>query len=173
MSVPPVAALAAVFALACGGGRGVRAPSEPTPAPADSFPLTGEAVPGMASVDAVISALMKKWEIPGGAVAIVKDGRLVYARGFGWADVQARQPAAPDALFRIASVSKPITAAAVLRLVEEGKLALDATSRRRLTRPRTRASRRSRCGSSCSTPAGGTATRASTRCSARRRRRRR
>jgi N-acyl-D-amino-acid deacylase len=80
----------------------------------------------MASVDQVISTLMTRWEIPGGAVAIVKDGRLVYARGFGYADAEARVVAAPDALFRIASLSKPITAAAVLKLVEQNRLSLDA-----------------------------------------------
>jgi N-acyl-D-amino-acid deacylase len=80
----------------------------------------------MASVDAVIGTLMRRWEIPGGAVAIVKDGRLVYARGFGTADGTADGATAPDALFRIASLSKPITAVAVLTLVEAGRLRLDA-----------------------------------------------
>ena len=90
------------------------------------LPTTGVAVPGMASFDRVIPELMKVWGIPGGAVAVVKDGRLVYARGYGYADVAAQQPVEPDALFRIASVSKPITAAAILKLVEEGRLSLDA-----------------------------------------------
>lgn len=79
----------------------------------------------MASVDQVFSTLMTRWEIPGGAIAIVKDGRLVYARGFGYADAEARLVAAPDALFRIASLSKPVTAAAVLKLVEQDRLTLD------------------------------------------------
>jgi len=80
----------------------------------------------MASVDQVISTLMTRWEIPGGAVAIVKDGRLVYARGFGYSDAGVGRAAEPDALFRIASLSKPVTAAAVLKLVEQNRLALDA-----------------------------------------------
>jgi N-acyl-D-amino-acid deacylase len=89
------------------------------------MPMSGTAVPGMSSVDSVISALMTRWDIPGGAVGIVRDGRLVYARGFGYADVASQEVTAPDDLFRIASVSKPVTSAAILRLVEEGRLSLD------------------------------------------------
>jgi CubicO group peptidase (beta-lactamase class C family) len=107
---------------ACGGSEGPAAPG-PGPAPLD-VPLTGQAVPGMVSFDQVISDLMKKHKVPGGAVAVVKDGKLVYARGFGYADVENKVTVAPHALFRIASVSKPITAVAILKLVEAGKLDL-------------------------------------------------
>jgi N-acyl-D-amino-acid deacylase len=79
----------------------------------------------MASYDQAITAFMRKYAIPGGAVAVLRDGKLIYARGFGYADVENKTPVQPDALFRIASVSKPITAAAVMKLVEEGKLKLD------------------------------------------------
>ncbi len=85
-------------------------------------PLTGEAVPGMESADSAYAGFMRRHGIPGGSVAIMKDGRLVYARGFGWADREARKPVQPDTLFRIASISKPITALAVVSLVEQGKL---------------------------------------------------
>ncbi len=68
---------------------------------------------------------MQKYAIPGGAVAVVRDGTLIYARGVGYADVENETPVQPDALFRIASVSKPITGVAIMKLVEEGKLALD------------------------------------------------
>ena len=79
----------------------------------------------MASYDQIIPDLMRKYSIPGGAVAVLRDGKLIYARGFGYADVENRTPVQPDALFRIASVSKPITSAAIMKLVEEGKLTLD------------------------------------------------
>jgi len=69
---------------------------------------------------------MAKWKLPGGAVAVAKDGRLVLARGYGLADVERGEPVEPDSLFRIASVSKPITAAAVLVLVERGRLKLES-----------------------------------------------
>ena len=66
-----------------------------------------------------------KWRIPGGALAVAKDGRLVLARGYGWADVEDQEPVQPYSLFRLASISKPVTAVAVLKLVDEGALDLD------------------------------------------------
>ncbi len=85
----------------------------------------GTRVPGMASYDRLLPELMARWGIEGGAVAVVKDGRLVYARSYGWSDPDAGEAVAPTDLFRVASVSKPVTAAAVLRLVEAGLLDLD------------------------------------------------
>jgi CubicO group peptidase (beta-lactamase class C family) len=79
----------------------------------------------MASYDQIIPDLMRKHAIPGGAVAVMRDGKLIYARGFGYADVGNKTQVQPDALFRIASMSKPITSAAIMKLVEEGKLELD------------------------------------------------
>src|SRR5262249_5583296 len=72
-----------------------------------------------------IEQFMQARKVPGGALAVVKDRRLVYARGYGWADRDKKIPVRPESLFRIASVSKPITAVAVLKLVEERKLALE------------------------------------------------
>ena len=79
----------------------------------------------MGSYDENIPVLMRKYAIPGGAVAVLRDGKLIYARGFGYADVENKTSVQPDALFRIASVSKSITAVAVMKMVEEGKLKLD------------------------------------------------
>jgi CubicO group peptidase (beta-lactamase class C family) len=87
--------------------------------------VTGIDAPAMASFDHYITALMHKYQIPGGAVAVAKDGKLVLAHGYGMADVEAHQAVAPDSLFRVASISKPFTAVAVLKLVEQGKLHLD------------------------------------------------
>ncbi len=87
---------------------------------------TGTPVSGMEPLDQAMTATLAKWSVPGGALAVVKDGRLVYARGFGLADVEANDAVAPDSLFRIASISKTITAAGILKLVEEGRLDLDA-----------------------------------------------
>ena len=75
--------------------------------------------------DRIIPELITDWNVPGAALAIAKDGRLVLAKGYGLANVESQEPAAPDTLFRIASISKPITAIAVLQLVEEGLLTLD------------------------------------------------
>lgn len=95
-------------------------------APASGRSPVGTSVAGMESFDQAMISLMRRWEVPGAALAVAKDGRLVLARGYGLADVERREPVQPDSLFRIASVSKPITAAAVLKLVEEGRLELDA-----------------------------------------------
>jgi CubicO group peptidase (beta-lactamase class C family) len=90
-----------------------------------NVPVTGTPVPALASFDRTVLGLMAKWKIPGGSVAVVKDGRLVLAHGYGWADRENRQPVEPDSLFRIASLSKSLTSAAILKLVEEGRLRLD------------------------------------------------
>ncbi|MFN2272354.1 MAG: serine hydrolase domain-containing protein [Anaerolineae bacterium] len=66
-----------------------------------------------------------KWNIPGGALAIMRDGELLLARGYGLADVEQEERVRPESLFRIASISKPIRAVAVMNLVEEGRLRLD------------------------------------------------
>ena len=109
---------AAALALSC-----ITAP--PAAAQRAAAPMTGTPVPELAAFDSLIPALMAKWGVPGGAVAVMKDGKLILARGYGWADTAARTPVEPDALFRIASISKPVTAIAILRLAEEGKLRLD------------------------------------------------
>ena len=98
-----------------------------TPAePQAGMPMTGPTEPAMASFDRIIPELMRKYQVPGGAVAVMKDGRLIMARGYGFGDREARQPIEPDSLFRIASLSKAITSATILRLVEEGRLTLDS-----------------------------------------------
>ena len=108
--------------------------AEPTPPPVippvappaqPEIPITGAAVPGFEFYDSSIVDFMRKYGIPGGAFAMMRDGKLIYARGFGYADVANKTPVQPDALFRIASVSKPLTSAAIMKLVEEGKLELD------------------------------------------------
>lgn len=79
----------------------------------------------MASFDQEMEGYLRAREIPGGSLAVVKNGKLIYARGYGWADREQRLPAHADSLYRIASISKPITAVAVLQLVEQGKLRLE------------------------------------------------
>ncbi|MGJ5813270.1 serine hydrolase domain-containing protein [Paludibaculum fermentans] len=87
---------------------------------------TGTPVPQLQAFDDRLPPLMEKWNVPGSALAIAKDGKLIFARGYGLANVEAREAVQPDSLFRIASVSKPITATGVMKLVEAGKLDLDA-----------------------------------------------
>jgi CubicO group peptidase (beta-lactamase class C family) len=59
-------------------------------------------------------------------MSIVKDGKLVYAHGFGYSDIETKQPVLPGQLFRIASVSKLITAVAIMKLVEHKSISLDS-----------------------------------------------
>ena len=86
---------------------------------------TGLNVKGLEMFDELVAGFMAKWSIPGGAIAVAKDGRLVLAKGYGLADEGTNRPVLPDTLFRIASISKPVTAVAVLKLVEAGELDLD------------------------------------------------
>lgn len=89
------------------------------------MPITGRAGPGLGQFDEVMRRLMDRHTIPGGSLSLAKDGRLVYARGFGWARFEPRVPARPATLFGLASVSKAITAVAILKLVDDGRLDLD------------------------------------------------
>jgi CubicO group peptidase (beta-lactamase class C family) len=89
--------------------------------------MTGAHRAELGPFDELMTSFVKEQHVPGAALAVTKEGRLVYARGFGGADREGHQTVAPNALFRIASISKPITAAAVLHLVENNRVGLDDT----------------------------------------------
>jgi N-acyl-D-amino-acid deacylase len=76
-------------------------------------------------IDEAMRGLLAKYGIPGGALGIARAGDIAYARGFGMANRERGTEVTATSKFRLASVSKPITAAAVLRLCEQGKLSLD------------------------------------------------
>lgn len=75
-------------------------------------------------LDSKIKVALKKSKIPGISLAIVKDGKLVYAKGYGYGIKEKKEIASATSLFRLASVSKPITSVAIMKLVEKGKLKL-------------------------------------------------
>lgn len=77
-------------------------------------------------VRAAISAEMARLKIPGLSAAIATDLRKVWAEGFGMADVENAVPATAATVYRLGSISKPITAVAAMQLAERGKLSLDA-----------------------------------------------
>ena len=78
-------------------------------------------------LDGVMSAQLESYRIPGATVAVVKDGELFFAKGYGYADLEHREPVvAEETLFRVGSVGKVFTATAVMQLAEEGKLDLNA-----------------------------------------------
>lgn len=89
-----------------------------------SLPKSGTAAPSMDKFDDELCAFMKQWQIPGASVSIVKNGKLLYSRGYGFADFETKKPVKPDSLFRIGSVSKTLTSVAVLKLVEQRRLEL-------------------------------------------------
>jgi len=93
--------------------------------PAQAVPVTGRAVKGMESFDTLMTSFIARHNVPGAALAVVRGGKIIYARGFGHADRDTHTPVQPESLFRIASVSKPITSAAVMQLVQGKKLRLD------------------------------------------------
>ena len=82
--------------------------------------------PELVLLDELMDAFVREQRVPGAALAVTKDSRLIYARGFGMADRERRLAVQPTDLFRIASVSKAITAVAVLQLIERAKLSLNA-----------------------------------------------
>jgi CubicO group peptidase (beta-lactamase class C family) len=75
-------------------------------------------------VEKTVNAFLRKWTIEGASIAIAKDGKLVFARGFGYADTTMKIETQPYSQFRIASISKLVTAIGVMKLKEEGKLSL-------------------------------------------------
>ncbi len=88
--------------------------------------------PASAQVSAVLESqvdkIFEKWDkptSPGCAVAVMKDARLIYKRGYGMADLDHDVPITPASVFHVASVSKQFTAAAIVLLALDGKLSLD------------------------------------------------
>ncbi len=90
----------------------------------DDFPVLGDAFTSLIAIDTAMKAILKEHAFPGASLAIAREGRLLFARAYGYADREQNRVASPHDLFRIASISKPITAVAILKLVEQGKLSL-------------------------------------------------
>lgn len=79
------------------------------------------------SFDAFVVSQMEKQRIPGLSLAVVKNGRVVFAKGYGTANLELNVPASPETVYALGSVSKQFTAAAILMLAQDGKLDLDAS----------------------------------------------
>jgi CubicO group peptidase (beta-lactamase class C family) len=93
--------------------------AEASPAP------TGSALPGLGAYDELMTALIKKWDVPGAGLAVAYHGKLLLVRGYGLASKERSVAVEPTSLFRLASLSKTVTAVAVLRLVQNGRLKLE------------------------------------------------
>lgn len=84
-------------------------------------------------LDAQMSGVMQQGAVTGAVVVVVKDGELIYSKGYGYADAEAKKPVDPaSTMFRAASISKLFTWTAVMQLVEKHKLDLDADINRYL-----------------------------------------
>jgi CubicO group peptidase (beta-lactamase class C family) len=81
--------------------------------------------PAPDSVDRFVIAEMRRQRVPGLGLAVISRGRVIKARGYGFANVELRVPATDSTMFQSGSVGKQFTAAAILLLVEDGKLGLD------------------------------------------------
>jgi CubicO group peptidase (beta-lactamase class C family) len=101
-------------ALACGLGVNVTATPQTAASSIDS------------RLDEAIAAAQKKLQIPGLSVAILVNGSITYAKGFGYADVENQVAATTETRFRTASIAKPLTATAVMQLAERGQIDLEA-----------------------------------------------
>ena len=110
--------------------------SAPTPAPANVPAIVPQPSPASAPeltksdfetfLDALIPSQLQNRNVAGAVVSVVKDGKVLFQKGYGYADVEAERPVLPDqTLFRPGSISKLFTATAVMQLVEQGKLDLD------------------------------------------------
>jgi CubicO group peptidase (beta-lactamase class C family) len=106
-----------------------------------AFPAAGQAPSRtadldryQASLDSLVPALLQELGTPGAAVALLRDGKVALANGYGWADREKRRPVTRETLFNIGSISKTHAAWGLLRLVQDGKLDLDAPVERYLTR---------------------------------------
>src|SRR5688572_3349558 len=92
---------------------------------------TQATVPDFAAIDAYVEAQMKDIRLPGVALGIIRGDQIVYLKGYGVADPSGRA-VTPQTPFWLASLAKPVTALAVMQLVESGKVELDAPVQRYL-----------------------------------------
>ena len=82
---------------------------------------------GVEAIDDIARAMLAERAVPGLQIAIARDGMLVHSGAYGFADVDAGEAMRTDHVMRIASLSKPITSAAIMSLIENGSLSLDQT----------------------------------------------
>ncbi len=81
--------------------------------------------PGLGDFDAFITAAIKDWKMPGAAVAIVHDGKVIHSKGYGFRNIEKQLPVTPQTLFAIGSITKSFTVLTLGTLVDEGKLDWD------------------------------------------------
>lgn len=84
-------------------------------------------IPESVKFDKTVLQFIRRWEIQGASLAVMKDGNLIYYKGYGYANVEKRESVEVRHIFRMASVSKLITAVGIMKLEEQGKIKLSST----------------------------------------------
>lgn len=90
------------------------------------LPVAGLPVAQLATVDSAVQTFMQTNSVSAGTVAVMRNGVVVYHRAFGWQNQQNTVPLAPNAVMRLASVTKPLTAASIRKLISQGKFTLNS-----------------------------------------------
>lgn len=98
--------------------------NKPAPPP-EPLPMAGQRVPELDALDEAMQKFLAERRYGAATLAVSKGGKLVLERAYGWSDREQKVLLGPTAKFRLASVSKPITLAAILKLIAEGKLRPD------------------------------------------------
>lgn len=120
-----LALLLAASLTGCGGDGGdPGAPSAGLPATSTTR-ADGSAQADRPDVDAWLQSQLAAQHIPGASLAVMHNGQVVYAKSYGYADIEAAAPMRPELRFPLASISKQFVAVAVLMLVDQGRLGLD------------------------------------------------
>jgi D-alanyl-D-alanine carboxypeptidase len=79
---------------------------------------------GNPQIDDKVLSFMNRYKIPGMSLAVAKNGKLVYSKGYGYANISKKEKTTTKHIFRIASVSKSITSIAIMKLIEDGQISL-------------------------------------------------
>lgn len=91
----------------------------------DDRPVTGERAPELATIEETVRSFLRERDVPGAVLGITASGETLLERGYGYRDADRTDPMTPETLFRIASLSKAFTRAAIRRLASEGRLSMD------------------------------------------------
>jgi CubicO group peptidase (beta-lactamase class C family) len=85
--------------------------------------MTGSEVSELKTLDQAVQEYMQQHQVPGGAIAVARNGKLIFARGYSWSE-PTQETTSPTSLFRIASCAKPLTRIGIYRLIESHSLSL-------------------------------------------------
>jgi D-alanyl-D-alanine carboxypeptidase len=117
----PLRRLRRAIPLVCLAGVLLPALARAQAAPAAAPPASTQ----VEAVDAFVQKSMQTRQFPGASIAVIKDGKVVVAKGYGFSDVEKSTKATEQTIYQLASVTKPFTAMATLMLIEDGKVSLD------------------------------------------------